>query len=208
MGWFGCNECKIVKKTTQWIQCHVVAPMQTKLSLIHSALKALNKADTLTHERLRTTNAKLDWLLMQHITPGPLTIEVTQMADSILFKVALPLWPETPADIVKGVLKISIDGAPATEQDVEKGATEVAGLSGPQDAEVSLVFVYVDDAGNESDPSTAIATLVDNVAPPAPGQLGIVVTGEESPAPTPDPDPNPDPNPDPDPGTPSDSASV
>lgn len=98
--------------------------------------------------------------------------------DTLHFKVQLPAEPGGPNDIVGGQLDVTVNGNALPSIATAKGQTEVAGLSGPQDANVHLAFRYKDDAGNLSDPSEADVVLADTFAPPAPGALGILVTGE------------------------------
>lgn len=130
-------------------------------------------------------------------TPGRLKLVVTgeiprsgetQMVDILTFKVQLPAPPAEPNDIVNGQLTIQIGEADPQVVITAKDQLEVEGLSGEQDTTVSLSFVYIDDSGNVSaEPSTVVATLVDTFAPPDPGVLGVVVTGETTPAPEPPP---------------------
>lgn len=115
--------------------------------------------------------------------PGPIRIinvqERADMPDTIQFAVQLPEWPAEPSDVAKGQLSVKIGESDPVVQDVEKGATEVAGLEGPQDATVVLSFIYIDDAGNASEnPATASVVLTDTVPPPDPGALGVRLTGE------------------------------
>jgi len=110
------------------------------------------------------------------------------MVDILTFKVQLPAPPAEPNDIVNGQLTIQIGTADPQVIITTKDQLEVEGLSGEQDTTVSLSFVYIDDSGNVStEPSTVVATLVDTFAPPDPGALGVVVTGETTPAPEPPP---------------------
>jgi len=127
-----------------------------------------------------------------------------QMVDILTFKVQLPAPPAEPNDIINGQLTIQIGTADPQVVITAKDQAEVEGFSGEQDSTVGLSFVYIDDSGNVSaEPSTLVGTLIDTFAPPAPGTLGLVVTGETTPAPEPPPaDPTPSPAPPADP-TPS-----
>ena len=161
--------------------------------LLHLSLTAYGR-------KIKRIEANTKWLVMRHITPGPLTIkgQIT-MADRIQFQVALPAPPETLNDISHGKLTVDIPGEEQIVLDSLTLDQETVGpFEGPQDSEVTLSFVYVDDAGNESEPSEATVTLIDTFPPPAPGALGITVTGETHAPEVPT---------DPDPGTPSESAS-
>ena len=130
--------------------------------------------------RLVKIEAQLKWLVTRSIQPGPLTLigDTDTMADRITFNVALPAPPEGPNDIVSGELSVKIDGELVSTTNVTLDDTEVGPFDGPQDSIVDLEYRYVDDAGNKSEPSTAQFTLVDTVPPPAPGSLGVAITGE------------------------------
>lgn len=99
------------------------------------------------------------------------------MADKILFQVVLP--PKSAADVVRRELLVSF--ADGTEDLIELAASDTVSetFKGDQDSEVTVSLVDIDDAGNRSEASVATFTLLDSVAPPAPGELGIQVTGEE-----------------------------
>jgi len=102
--------------------------------------------------------------------------------DILTFNVVLPTPPTEPNDITIGQLTIQIGETDPQVIMVAKDQVEIVGLQGEQDSIISLSFVYIDDSGNVSDePSTLVGTLVDTFAPPAPGVLGLVVTGETTP---------------------------
>jgi len=137
-------------------------------------------------ESIAKSNTDIVRLLKQAIgapKPGTLTLVVeSDMAGKLQFKVQLPTWP-AGADIASGELTVDVAGA-VQVLPVAKDTPEVTGLEGDQDAAVSLSFVYIDDVGNRSaTPSTFTGTLVDTIAPPDAGALGLVVTGEVPPAP-------------------------
>jgi len=94
----------------------------------------------------------------------------------ILFDVILP--PPGAADVVSRELTITRDGADPVLTTVGKEETKVAGKA-PQDSVLTLTLVDVDDAGNRSEPRVQTATVSDTFAPAQPGELGIVVTGED-----------------------------
>jgi hypothetical protein len=119
----------------------------------------------------------------------------TQMVDIIAFKVQLPDPPTEPNDIVNGQLTVQIGGADPQVIITAKDQIEVIGLSGEQDSTVNLAFVYIDDSGLISrEPSTLVGTLIDTFPPPNPGVLGLIITGETTPAPAPPSEPVPPPS--------------
>lgn len=112
--------------------------------------------------------------------PGPITAILGDAnMDFISFEIVLPEEPPKPNDIVSGELSVAVDGGTPQVYETDAGQEKVEGLAAPQGSEVSLSFVYVDDAGNRSDtPSMLTLVLEDDVPPPSPGELGIVTTGE------------------------------
>lgn len=109
--------------------------------------------------------------------PGKIQIFVTGENDmAITFKVVLP--PVSAPDVVARELSVKIGDAEPIVTELAADAINVDELQGPQDAEVEVSLVDIDDAGNRSEPSVATAVLADTFAPPKPGELGIELTGE------------------------------
>lgn len=71
--------------------------------------------------------------------------------------------------------KLTVNGV---EQTVNGDVLEVEGFEGDQDTDVVGTLIDVDDAGNESIARDFSFTLVDTIAPPQPGDVGLVVVGE------------------------------
>lgn len=112
--------------------------------------------------------------------------------DLIQYEVVLPPL-EAGHDVA--VRRLTVNGV---SQDVDPSADVVGGFEGPQDSEVAVSLIDLDDAGNESQAREMTATLVDSFAPAVPGELTLRVTGErtvEEPAPEPEPEPTPEPTP-------------
>jgi hypothetical protein len=97
------------------------------------------------------------------------------MADQIQFKVVLP--PPAAADVVKREL-LFVDSNGSKSFELASNALSSDILSGDQDSQVSVSLVDIDDAGNRSEPSVAKFTLLDKIAPPKPGEMGLVLVGE------------------------------
>lgn len=109
--------------------------------------------------------------------PGPLQIRfLREDHDMIQFKVVLP--PVVDTDVVSRELSVQVADGEPTVLPLAKDQTEAEGFEGPQDADVSLSLVDIDDAGNRSEASTLDVTLADTFPPAAPGELSIVQTGE------------------------------
>jgi len=110
--------------------------------------------------------------------PGKVEIKTKGRVDmAILFDVSLP--PPGATDVVSRELFLTIDGAIVEVPLLPGNATIASGFQGPQGATVGATLVDIDDAGNRSEPSPKlVATLQDTIPPPAPGELGLIVTGE------------------------------
>ena len=160
---------------------------QTKL--LHNQ-RRLSKNQVLLGRRLVQLEELLFDLLLKG-KPGQVSINLIGersregMADMILFNVSLP--PKAAPDVASREVTIKIGDAEEVKSlgpDVEL----VEGLEGEQDLSVMVSLVDIDDAGNRSEASVAEAVLVDTVAPPQPGALGIVVVGESHPEPPAEPE--------------------
>ena len=88
-------------------------------------------------------------------------------------------FPPTPAgtDITTLEFRVQIDGADSTlegaVQDLGPEALS-AEFEGPENALASLSLTYVDNAGNRSAPRTQTFTVLDDIAPSAPGDFGAI----------------------------------
>jgi len=93
------------------------------------------------------------------------------------FVVQLP--PTGAADVIERRFTLE---SPLGKTDITLpgDATLVEGLEAPEATELTLTLVDVDDAGNKSEPRVQTVTLVDNLAPPQPGEMGVQVTAEGS----------------------------
>lgn len=100
------------------------------------------------------------------------------MADVLSYTVtaALPV----DADVVSRLLTITVNGEDMGTVDVPVDATELSVFSAPQDADVTLTLVDVDDAGNKSEPAVYSFVATDTIAPAQPGGLGVTLTGEST----------------------------
>lgn len=112
----------------------------------------------------------------------------------LVFKLVLPVV--AAMDVVKRHLQVQLGtGAEPQVFELDKNVTETEEFRAPQGTVVTGSLIDEDDAGNRSEPSTFEFTLEDTIAPPQPGQVGLVVTNEEPdepPAPEPEPEPTPE----------------
>jgi len=121
--------------------------------------------------------------------PGALKIRVAAEDKYMLqFFVGLPAKTEAEFDVVSRKLEIEIGGTALEPQIAPVGTEEAGPFEGAQNAVVKIRCWNVDDSGNVSETASEFeGTLVDTFAPPAPGQLGIRVTGETPDVPFPPP---------------------
>lgn len=112
--------------------------------------------------------------------PGRLSLSIVEelMSSVMKYDVVLPVAADA-AEVQGGELTVTLAGSDPVVVSTAAGQAKVEGLEGPQDAAVSLSFVFIDDAGNKSTtPSVLDATLRDTIPPEDPGALGIEITGE------------------------------
>lgn len=130
--------------------------------------------------RFNILNTRLCDLLLR-LGPGPVGLIVLGediMADEILFRVTLPAV--SAPDVVRREISLSINGVDSGPFFIDAlGSAATETFRGPQNATVLVSLIDVDDAGNRSPASSGTFVLLDVVAPPAPGALGIEVVGEE-----------------------------
>lgn len=107
--------------------------------------------------------------------PGKVSITLKEENGMLNFVLDLPV--SSAADVVARELTVVVDGVVSAET-LAGDAVVSAEYSGVDNAVVSGSLVDVDDAGNRSEPSEFNYVLVDNIAPPAPGAVGMRVTAE------------------------------
>jgi len=119
--------------------------------------------------------------------PGLLSIIVTaerqlqlgaSIVDFLKFKV---LVPAADGDVVSRKVSVTTsDGVPQVLTVSGKAAAETAEFEVEQGSEVTVEAVNIDDAGNVSEARVQTFVVNDTIAPAAPGELGIEVTGERT----------------------------
>lgn len=102
--------------------------------------------------------------------------------EMLMFKMVLPA--AGAGDVIKRELSVDIDGS-STTQTVAGSTREVTGFIGKDNSTVIASLTDIDDAGNRSVPRKQKWTLIDNLPPPQPGEMGVQVTSETDPVPTP-----------------------
>ena len=108
--------------------------------------------------------------------PGKVSITMFEGEGMLSFVLTLP--ERSAKDVVARELTVSVDGVETVES-LNGDSLESQVYSGLDNAAVAGRLVDIDDAGNRSDPSEFTFVLVDTIAPPAPGQVGLKVTAED-----------------------------
>lgn len=99
------------------------------------------------------------------------------MADKILFNIVLP--PKAAPDVVEREVVITIGDA-VTQLNIPGDQTLIEAYEGDQGALVTVSLIDIDDAGNRSPASVSpVIILVDTIAPPQPGQIGLEIFDEK-----------------------------
>lgn len=102
---------------------------------------------------------------------GKLKLIGEKMADELTYR--LTLHPPG-TDVETQVLSVTC-GSDGDVETFELSASEdIVEFMVHQDAEVTLSLYYVDDAGNQSQVTTANFVAIDTIAPDAPGSVGTV----------------------------------
>lgn len=117
--------------------------------------------------------------------PGKVSFQVSQGEKNMLkFCVCLP--PKSADDVTSRELCVSINDGDTVKKTVDGDTVHVDEFVGQHGDTVAGYLVDIDGAGNRSEPSLFNFTLVDNIAPPMPGEVGVMVLGQVEPeAPTP-----------------------
>ena len=108
--------------------------------------------------------------------PGKVSITMFEGEGMLSFVLTLP--ERSAKDVVARELTVSVDGVETVES-LNGDSLESQVYSGLDNAAVAGRLVDIDDAGNRSEPSEFTFVLVDTIAPPAPGQVGLKVTAED-----------------------------
>lgn len=99
------------------------------------------------------------------------------MADMLRFVVTVP--EESTGDVVTREIMVTLpDGSTQSGAVAGRLAGDSGEFSAAQDSIVKVSVVNVDDAGNRSEAREQEFTVVDTIAPPEPGEVGIKVVGE------------------------------
>lgn len=131
--------------------------------------------------------------------PGQVYLKIVSEEGTgmLKFKIILPV--AGAHDVVSRNLSIKIGDEEPQVVELAGDDTESAEYTGAQGTTVSGQLTDVDDAGNVSPARDYSFTLTDTLAPPVPGEIGLLVIEE-----LPDTEPEPEPEPPADPTDPTD----
>ena len=98
------------------------------------------------------------------------------MADLLTYQVAVAA--PISADVVSRVLTVTVDGVVQPAVTFGGRVMDLGNAQFPQDSQVVLSLVDVDDAGNKSEPTTVEFTALDTLAPAPPGAFAVFLVAE------------------------------
>ena len=114
--------------------------------------------------------------------PGLIKLQTTYQTqkngDQKMLQFTLTLPPVGAPDVVSRELTTKVGDAEPVVVVLTPDVVEQAGFECEDNAVVTAALVDVDDAGNRSEAREQSWTVVDTIAPPLPGELGLLVTGE------------------------------
>lgn len=110
--------------------------------------------------------------------PGVVFLVIRKEVDNML-KFVLVVPPPAVSDVVSRRIFLQVGSGEPVQLTLTSTDTETPLLSGEEDDTVTGSLVDVDNAGNSSDPRDFSFVLVDTIAPPQPGELGLRVDSEE-----------------------------
>lgn len=98
------------------------------------------------------------------------------MSDVLTYAVSAPA--PVDADVVGREVTVVVNGLEQPTYVVGGLSTDLGTVEVPQDAEVVIRLVDVDDAGNRSEPAEVAFVAVDTLPPATPGTLGVSLVSE------------------------------
>jgi hypothetical protein len=98
------------------------------------------------------------------------------MADVLTYRVSA--GAPVDADVVSRLLTVAVNGEERGSVSFAGNSTDLGTVDVPQDAEVTLTLVDVDDAGNASAPAEYTFVAADTIPPAQPGYFGVTLVAE------------------------------
>lgn len=130
-------------------------------------------------------------VMMPKNKPGKVLFHISQGEKNMLkFCVCLP--PKSASDVTTRELCVSINDGESVKKVVGGDTLHVDEFVGEHGDSVTGYLVDIDGAGNRSQPSLFSFELLDTIAPPMPGDIGLMVLEQVEPTPEPvEPEPEP-----------------
>lgn len=100
------------------------------------------------------------------------------MADTLTYVVTANA--PVDADVVQRELVVTINGEVTSTVVFPGSAVDLGTVTAPQEADVKLTLVDVDDVGNKSLPAEFYFVAVDTIPPAAPGGFTVTLVGENT----------------------------
>jgi len=98
------------------------------------------------------------------------------MADLITYRVSA--GAPVSGDVVSRLVTIVVDAVPQGTTSYAGTVIDFGNITVPQDSNVEVQLVDVDDAGNKSAPASISFVAADTIPPAQPGFLGVTIVGE------------------------------
>lgn len=122
-------------------------------------------------DRILNRKTKLD-------KPDFLSLRIVSQGENGMLKFVLVLPPKGADDVVSRELTYTVGSVGPNMLLIAGDANETELLEGYEDEVVVGRLVDVDNAGNRSEPREFKFTLLDTIAPPQPGEVGVRVVSE------------------------------
>ncbi len=110
--------------------------------------------------------------------PGLVGLSVLSQGEDGMLKFVLTLPEKGASDVVSRELTVSVDGGEPVVFTLAGDVVESQEFEAADGAAVTGTLVDVDDAGNKSEAREFTLVLVDTIAPPQPGEVGVKVVSE------------------------------
>lgn len=98
------------------------------------------------------------------------------MADTLTYLVTATA--PVDSDVVQRELVVTVNGEVVSTTVFAGSSVDFGTVTVPQDSEVKLTLVDVDDAGNKSQPAESYFVAVDTIPPGQPGAINVTLVGE------------------------------
>lgn len=110
--------------------------------------------------------------------PGSVSINVLSEGEGSMLTFVLVLPEKSASDVESRELTVSVAGGESQVFSLSGDETTSQEFDGEEGDVVSGSLVDIDNAGNRSEAREFSITLVDTIAPPQPGEVGVKVVSE------------------------------